>query len=197
MRANGKVQVYDTNYYGKEVTFVTGNEHKLSQVEQFLGFPVQHRAVDLDELQSTKLEIIVEHKARQAYEAVGTPVLVEDAELVFTAIAPLPGPFIKWFNEIGSDKVCRMLDGFGDRSAYARLLYALYDGNDMHLFEGIMYGSIATKPSLGSRGFGFDNLFINDGFTMPRADMSEADYAATSYRNQALDKIRTYLGMPA
>jgi non-canonical purine NTP pyrophosphatase (RdgB/HAM1 family) len=181
----------------KKITLVTGNKHKRQQVERFLGVSLAHRSIDLDELQSTKLEDIVVHKARQAYEIIGSPVLVEDAELVFTAIAPLPGPFIKWFNEIGAEKVCRILDGFSDRTAYARSLYALYDGKTMHMFEGKMAGHIAQHPSNGTMGFGFDKIFINDGYACTRAEMSEADYTVSSYRNAALAKLYEFLNAPA
>jgi len=58
--------------------------------------------IDLDELQSLDLRVIVEHKVRQAYEKVGGPVLVEDVSLEFLALGRIPGPFIKFFEqEIG------------------------------------------------------------------------------------------------
>lgn len=80
-------------------TFITGNQSKTDYLSRQLGVQLDHKKVDLDEIQSTDLHEIVEHKFRQAYEVCGTPVLVEDVSLVFNALGELPGPYIKWFVE--------------------------------------------------------------------------------------------------
>lgn len=100
----------------KQFTFVTGNEKKAAYLSTLLGLPVKRHKVDLDELQTTDIDALVSHKARQAYDMLQTPVLVEDQGLSFTALNGLPGPFIKFFvEESGQEALCRMLDGFADR----------------------------------------------------------------------------------
>ena len=174
-------------------TFITGNEHKANQLNDWLGIEIPHQKVDLDEIQSLDLHEVVEHKARQAYEVVEQPVLVEDVSLVFTAFSQLPGPLVKWFEKGSSlETMCHMLDGFDDRSAEAHTMYGLYDGTELHTFEGVMRGTIVTVPR-GSSGFGFDSIFINDGQTLTRAELDEATYGSTSYRQEALAKLREYL----
>ncbi len=74
----------------KKVTFITGNQAKADYLESFLGFPIDHVKVDLDELQSLDLEKIVEHKVKQAYAEIGKPVVVEDVSLEFEALGKLP-----------------------------------------------------------------------------------------------------------
>lgn len=71
--------------------FITGNADKAAYLAQHLGITLDHQKVDLDEIQSTSLEEIVEHKVRQAYDLVGKPVLVEDVALGFDALNGLPG----------------------------------------------------------------------------------------------------------
>lgn len=173
--------------------FITGNEHKAKQLSDWLGIEIPHQKVDLDEIQSLDLKEVVEHKARQAFEIVKQPVLVEDVAMVFAAFNQLPGPFVKWF-EKGSSLVtmCHMLDGFDDRSAEAHTMYGLYDGQALHMFEGIMRGSISKEPR-GNGGFGFDSIFINDGQTKTRAELDIETYGSTSYRQEALAKLREYL----
>lgn len=176
-----------------KITFITGNEHKAAYVSQWLGVPVAHKKMDLDELQTLDLHKLVDHKVRQAYDILKAPVLIEDAQLVFLALGNLPGPFIKFFmEELGAEGIAQLLNAFDDRSAKGRICYALYDGREIRYFEGEMSGSIANAPR-GTGGFGFDSVFINDGYTQTRGEMSEADYAATSYRKQALDKLKQYL----
>lgn len=176
-----------------KLTFITGNEHKAKYVAQWLGVDVPHVKLDLDEIQTLDLHELVNHKAKQAYDIIKSPVLIEDAQLIFTALGNLPGPFIKFFvEEIGPEGIAKMLDSFDDRSAHGRICYALYDGKDFQYFEGEMHGKIATKPR-GEGGFGFDRIFINDGYEITRGEMSEDDYARTSYRKLALDKLKGYI----
>lgn len=174
-------------------TFITGNPHKAKYVAQWLGGHIAHHKLDLDELQTLDLHALVDHKVKQAYDILQTPVLVEDAQLTFTALGKLPGPFIRWFiDELGYDGLIKILQPFSDRSAHGRICYALYDGHDIRYFEGDMHGRIAHEPR-GSGGFGFDRIFINNGYAITRAEMTDKDYAATSYRKIALDKLRDYL----
>lgn len=177
----------------QNVTFITGNPHKAAYLAKWLGLPVGHRKLDLDEIQSLDLKEVVTHKARQAYELIGQPVIVEDAALAFTGMGRLPGTFIKWFvEELGNDGLIKLADSLPNRQATGTLMYAYCDGDRLELFEGVMKGSIARAPQ-GSDGFGFDPIFINDGYNVTRAEMDEETYAATSYRAEALQKLKAFL----
>ena len=77
--------------------FLTGNQHKANHLSQLLGLPLEHKKLDLDEIQSTNVAEVAEHKVRQAYELVKRPVFVEDVSLRFEALGGLPGPFVKFF----------------------------------------------------------------------------------------------------
>lgn len=159
--------------------FITGNQSKADYLSRQLGVMIEHRKIDLDELQSTDLHVIVEHKLRQAYAVCQAPVLVEDVSLVFTALSELPGPYIKWFVEYAGDEACcRMLDGFDDRSAFIRCTYGYFDGVRMEFFDSEMEGTIALKPS-GTNGFGFDRFFITKGYEVTRAEMDQAENERT------------------
>jgi inosine triphosphate pyrophosphatase len=174
-------------------TFITGNPNKAKYYEQWLGSHVPHHKLDLDEIQTFDLHELVEHKARQAYGILQKPVMIEDAQLAFSALGRLPGPFIRWFiEELDYPGLTKLLDGYEDRSAHGVACIGLFDGTTMHFFEGEMHGTIAKKAR-GSGGFGFDPIFINDGYTVTRAEMSEEDYAKTSYRKLAIDKLVAFL----
>lgn len=176
-----------------DLVFITGNQHKADFLSKWLGHPVRHHKLDLDELQSLDLHTIVEHKVRQAYAIVKKPVLVEDASLTFTAMGRLPGTFIKWFiEEIGNDGLLNLAHSLPDQTAYGKVCYGYFDGKHLEFFDGEMHGSMAAEPR-GTGGFGFDPIFINDGFKITRAEMQENDYARTSYRTQAVTKLKRYL----
>lgn len=159
--------------------FITGNQSKADYLSRQLGVDLEHINIDLDELQSTDLHTIVEHKLRQAYEVCKKPVLVEDVSLVFCALGELPGPYIKWFVErAGDETCCKMLDGFDDRSAIIRCTFGYYDGVNMKFFDNELHGSISTEPR-GANGFGFDRFFINKGLNITRAEMSQEENEKT------------------
>jgi len=176
-----------------DLVFITGNQHKADYLARFLGETVKHHKLDLDELQSLDRHTVIEHKARQAYDILKKSVLVEDVAMTLTAMGRLPGTFIKYFvEELGTKGICRMLDGFDSREAVAVVCYALYDGKEMRLFEGEMRGRIADKPA-GTRGFGYDPIFINDGYDKTRGEMTQEEYDLNSGRFKALHKLKAFL----
>jgi non-canonical purine NTP pyrophosphatase (RdgB/HAM1 family) len=177
----------------EDLIFITGNQNKADFLAKWLGRPVMHHKLDLDELQSLDLREVVEHKVRQAYGILKKPVLVEDASLTFAAMGRLPGTFIKWFiEELGYDGLLRLAHALPTQEAHGTVCYAWYDGRHVKIFDGEMHGKIAAAPR-GSGGFGFDPIFINDGYSITRAEMDEATYAKTSYRTEAMKKLKAYL----
>ena len=163
----------------KTPLFITGNQSKADYLSRQLGFDIPHRKLDLDEIQSTDLHEIVKHKLIQAYEECKQPVLVEDVSLEFNALNGLPGPYIKWFvDQAGAEQCCRMLDGFSDRSATIKCTFGYYDGNTMEFFDSALPGAIAETPR-GENGFGFDTFFINEGYEITRAEMSQEENERT------------------
>ena len=176
-----------------DLTFITSNQNKADFLAKWLGHPVKHHKLDLDELQALDLHVVVEHKVRQAYDILKTPVLVEDASLTFTAMGRLPGTFIKWFaEEMGYDGLLRLANSLDSQEAIGRVCYGYYDGKELKLFDGEMRGHIASEAR-GTGGFGFDPIFINDGYDITRAEMDEEAYAKTSYRTDALKKLKPFL----
>ena len=176
-------------------TFITGNQNKADYLAKMLGIKLGHYKVDLDEVQSTSLEEIVTHKVKQAYDILREPVLVEDVALGFDALGGLPGPFIKFFVEAdeGLEKLCRMLDSFDTRAAEAACVFGYYDGEQLELFRGSLRGEIAEHPR-GENGFGWDKIFIPDGYgDKTRAELSPSDDAKTYATIKPFYELREFL----
>jgi non-canonical purine NTP pyrophosphatase (RdgB/HAM1 family) len=177
----------------ESITFITGNEAKAKQLGYHLDYPVEHVKLDLPEMQSLDLREIIEHKAKAAYAEVQKTVLVEDTSLIFNALGRLPGPLIKWFlEELKLEGLCKILDGYGDRSARAEVLFGLYDGKDFEVFAGEMKGTIAHRPK-GEEGFGWDPIFIPEGHEKTWGEMNAEEQSQTSMRRIALKKLEAFL----
>lgn len=177
----------------KKITFITGNAAKAEQLGRHLDFPVLHQKLDLAEIQSLELAEIVEHKAKEAYRLIESPVLIEDTSLVFNALGKLPGPLIKWFlAELDNDGLCKILNGYQDRTAIAEVLFGYYDGEILLTFYGKANGSIANTPK-GESGFGWDPIFIPEGYEKTWGEMTPEEQKDTSMRRIALKKLEEKL----
>ncbi len=175
------------------VTFITGNQNKADYLSKYLGYTVNHVKLNLDEIQSTDLNEIAEHKVKQAYELIKKPVIVEDVALEFDALGGLPGPFIKFFAEkIPFEVICSMIGNGLTRKATARCVFGYYDGKDLELFEGSLGGEIAEKPS-GNNGYGWDKIFIPEGYAITRASLDEDDDQKTYLAIKPFAKLKKYL----
>ena len=175
--------------------YVTGNQSKVKYLVQTLGVPLEHHALDLDEIQSADPQVVIEHKIKQAYEVLQKPVLVEDTSLCFNALDGLPGPLVKFFvtAKDGFEMMCRMLDGFEDRSAYATAVYAYYDGQEARYFKGRLDGTISDHPR-GEGGYGWDTVFEPEGYGgLTRAELSNEQDIESYTKIRDNDGLRNFL----
>lgn len=175
------------------ITFITGNQSKADYLSKYLGHPLDHVKLNLDEIQSTDLNEIVEHKVRQAYYIIQKPVIVEDVSLEFNALGGLPGPFIKFFvDKVPFELICSMIPSDLTRKAKARCVFGYFDWTELKLFEGSLDGEIATAPS-GENGYGWDKIFIPQWYTITRASLCEEDDQKTYLKIKPFAKLKKFL----
>lgn len=177
----------------QKLTFITGQPAKAKYLREYFHISVDHLRLDLQEIQSLNLKEIAEDKARRVFDIVKAPVLVEDVSVVFYALKKLPGPLIKWFYEtLGNDGLCKLLDGYEDRRATAEVEFALCDETGVYTFNGKIEGSIAPTPR-GQAEFGWDPIFIPAGHSRTWAEMSPDEKHDTAMRKPALEKLAIFL----
>ncbi len=180
----------------KTPVFVTGNADKAKKFSEYVGRNIEHIKLDVDEIQTVNPKDLVAHKLRQAYQQINRPVLVEDVSFSLTALGgELPGPFIKFFVDIedGPEKLCRMLDGFGSRSAMVQTTFGYFDGQDIHFFVSQSSGKVAENPRKGI-GFGFDSIFIPDDFDGRTASqLTDQEYQDYYHKNKPLHQVKQFL----
>ncbi|RAL14721.1 non-canonical purine NTP pyrophosphatase [Aspergillus homomorphus CBS 101889] len=175
------------------LTIVTGNQHKLSELNAILdGLVVLHPVnLDLHEIQGT-VEEITREKCRLAAETTGGPVLVEDSALEMHALNGLPGPYVKAFvDSIGNDGLCKLLASFSDNTAEAvcTLGYSPRPGAEPILFQGRLLGRIV--PARGVSAFGWEPIFEHGGETLAEMDVDKKN--RLSHRFKAAQKLSEWL----
>ena len=177
-----------------DFVFVTSNLGKLREAEAVLGFTIDHRALDLTEIQSLDLAEVVRDKAARAWERLQQPVLVEDTGLELNGIGAFPGPLVRWLlASVGPAGICRIADCFSDSRATARCLVCATDGSAEVFGEGVVQGTIAAEPR-GRSGFGWDSAFIpDDGDGRTYGEMTEDEKNLISHRRKAFLALRDAL----
>jgi non-canonical purine NTP pyrophosphatase (RdgB/HAM1 family) len=176
------------------VVFVTSRAEKAQEAKR-LGFDVERLDLDLPEPQGLDPSDIVAAKAREAYERLERPVLVEDSGLAVRAWGGFPGALVKWLEKsAGVASLPRMLDPFPDRAATAICAIAYCDGGEVIAARGEAHGSIADAPR-GGLGFGWDSIFVPDGEKRTFAEMAPEEKDRVSHRRRAWDEMASRLAL--
>ena len=89
-------------------------------------------------------------------------------------------------------KLLAELSGSDNRAARFRTVIALIQGSEEHLFEGIVEGEIATEER-GTEGFGYDPVFVPQGYAESFAEMGEEMKNRISHRGKAVSKLAAWL----
>ena len=181
----------------KRIVFATNNAHKLSEVKAVLGDGyelVTLREVGITEdipETGTTLDENASIKARYVYERTGLDCFADDTGLEVVALNGAPGVHSARYATDGHDfaannaKLLRELEGKEDRHARFRTVISLIRNGIEQQVEGIVEGKIAISMS-GSEGFGYDPLFIPEGYDISFAEMSADQKNAISHRGRAV-----------
>jgi non-canonical purine NTP pyrophosphatase (RdgB/HAM1 family) len=169
--------------------FVTGNQNKLKEFEAILGIKLNHSDLDLDEIQSVDVEEVAIHKAKQAYELLKGPVIVEDTGLYFEELNGLPGALVKFFvKKLTLNQICSLVKE--NRKAVAITCIAYFDGKKVQIFKGETRGEISKEPK-GTNGFGWDPIFIPEGYNQTFAEISSQEKEYKFMRKEAINMLKT------
>lgn len=141
-------------------------------------------------------------KARTAAEASGLPALADDSGLSVTALAGAPGIYsARWAGEprnfsAAMRKVEQALKESGTEDFSAKFVCALalaWPDGERAVFEGEIHGTLVFPPK-GDRGFGYDPIFVPNGYDITFAEMDPEEKHAISHRADAFRKlVRTCL----
>lgn len=188
----------------KEIIFATNNAHKLSEVQAVLGD--RFRLVTLAECGITEeipedapaLEGNALQKARYVHERTGADCFADDTGLEVDALDGAPGVHSARYATDGHDfaannrLLLRNLAGAADRRAHFRTVIALILDGSEYLFEGRVDGRIAESEA-GCGGFGYDPLFVPEGFDKTFAEMGADEKNAISHRGRAVRRLVEFL----
>lgn len=188
----------------KQLVFATHNAHKLEEVSvilQGLYDVINLTSLNCHEeipetgvtLQSNALQ-----KAQFVFERFKCNCFSDDTGLEVEALNGDPGIYSARYagvpvnSENNITKLLLSLKGNSNRKAQFRTVIALIYGQRVHFFEGIIKGSIAQERQ-GDNGFGYDSVFIPDGYDKTFAELSPDIKNSISHRALAIQKLVLFL----
>ena len=190
-----------------QLLIATRNAHKLEEIRQIFDVPGLQivSAFDFPDVpdvieDGATLEANAVKKAVELALATGLYALADDTGLEVRALDGEPGVYSARYAGEPADyaannrKLLQALDGIEDRTAQFRCVIALSEpGGRAQYVEGICPGRIATEPR-GSNGFGYDPLFVPDGYDRTFAELSSDEKNRISHRARALSEARRTWG---
>ncbi|MFD2046247.1 XTP/dITP diphosphatase [Ornithinibacillus salinisoli] len=193
----------------KKVIIATKNKGKAKEFKTlFAKYNIQ--AVSLLELKDNMPDVdetgstFEENAALKAEEIAGvlnTPVLADDSGLVIDALGGRPGIYSARYagepknDQANTEKVIAELANVPEHERTARFVCVLavaIPGNNTILKSGYCEGRIGTHPK-GENGFGYDPIFIPEGFEETMAELSSEEKNNISHRNNAIVQLEDWL----
>jgi len=189
----------------RKLVFATNNAHKLDEISAILGEKVELLSLkdircnaDIPETADT-LEGNAMLKAEYIYENYGLDCLADDTGLEVEALNGAPGVYSARYaggeghnSEANMQKLLQNMQGVQNRKAQFRTAICLILDGKKHLFEGIVKGEI-IKEKRGSSGFGYDPIFMPEGYTKTFAELGNEIKNKISHRALAVEKLCRFL----
>lgn len=189
----------------KKLVFATNNAHKLDEIRAILGNKMEILSLndidchaDIPETADT-LEGNAALKAQYIYKNFGLDCFADDTGLEVEALNGAPGIYSARYaggeghdSEANMKKLLAEMEGKENRKARFRTAICLIEDGKEHLFEGIVNGEIIQERRGGS-GFGYDPVFVPEGYTETFAEMGNDEKNKISHRARAVAKLCDYL----
>ena len=185
------------------LVLITQNKHKLKELTPlFKKYNVDFDTTSHEkhEIRSENIEEIARIAAKVAFETLQKPVVVDDTGFFVDSLSGFPGSYagivLKF---IGYEGILRLMNGIENRASKFQTAVAYCDGHHKESFVGTMSGSVARVPG-GVGGFGYDPIFVPEGFTKTYAELTFDEKVSISHRTRAFEEFlrwyRTTLGKP-
>ena len=188
----------------RKLVFATHNAHKVDEVRAIL--PASVELVGLaalgchDEIPETgdTLRDNALQKVQYIHDRFGVDCFADDTGLEVEALDGAPGVYSARYAGEPADfaknraKLLAALTGISNRRAQFRTVVSLILNDKTYFFEGIVTGRIITEER-GVGGFGYDSVFVPDGYDKTFAELPAAVKNSISHRARAMEQLNNFL----
>jgi len=187
-----------------KIVFATNNQHKLKELQQILGDKFELLSLadincfeEIPETSPTIEENSLE-KAEYVHKKYKTDCFADDTGLEIEVLDSRPGVYSARYAgddknmEKNIEKILSELENQENRNARFKTVVSLILNGETHQFEGIINGKI-IKEKIGESGFGYDPVFMPDGYDITFAEMDARLKNKISHRGIAVQKLVKFL----
>ncbi|MFV0305197.1 MAG: RdgB/HAM1 family non-canonical purine NTP pyrophosphatase [Moheibacter sp.] len=186
-----------------ELIFASHNENKVSEIRELLPNSIQLLSLngigfhqEIEETGST-LEENAQIKAETIYKQTGKNVFADDSGLFVDFLEGAPGVYSARYAGTGKsedniEKLLTELKEVKNRNAYFQTIICLIWKGNTHFISGKIHGQILTQKK-GEKGFGYDPIFIPDGYRNSFAEMTSLQKNQISHRAKAVQKLINFI----
>lgn len=187
-----------------KLVFASNNKNKIKEIQLLLPDSIQILSLedigcteDIPETADT-IEGNAMLKANYVTEKYGYDCFADDSGLEVQALNGEPGVFSARYagepknDENNIDKLLSNLKGIENKSANFKTVICLNSKGEQHLFTGIINGTI-IEERIGTNGFGYDPIFVADGYQKTFAELALEEKARISHRGIAVQKLIHFL----
>jgi non-canonical purine NTP pyrophosphatase (RdgB/HAM1 family) len=190
------------HFAGNKLVLATHNQGKVKEIAALLADHVESFVtasdLNLPEPEETESTFVgnAALKALAAARESGLPALADDSGVAVTALNGAPGIYsARWAGpekdfKMAMERVQRELGGAADRSAAFICVLALaWPDGHVETVEGRLEGTIVWPPR-GDKGFGYDPIFVPEGYDRTFAEMASKEKQVMSHRARAFERLR-------
>ena len=190
-----------------EIIFASHNQGKIAEVTDMLA-PLFIKVLSANDMNLPDVEetgtTFAENsllKSQTIAQKLGIPCMADDSGLCVDALDGAPGVYSaryapdRDFNK-GMEKLLQAMAQSPNKSRAAHfscVVSLAYPDGKYKLFEGRIDGKISTVKMLGNHGFGYDPLFVPDGYDCSFAQMPKEIKNQISHRGRAMQKFKEYI----
>ncbi len=187
-----------------QLVFASNNKNKIKEIQLLVPNTIQILSLedigcteDIDETANT-IEGNAILKANYITQKYGYDCFADDSGLEVDALNGEPGVFSARYaghpknDEKNIDKLLTNLKGIENKKANFKTVICLNSKGEQHLFTGIINGKI-IEERIGSNGFGYDPIFVPDGYQKTFAELSLEEKTSISHRGIAVKQLVEFL----
>ena len=184
-----------------QIVLATRNPNKIVEIKEIIGDLAKIKAINdivdinIPEFGRTLLENSFA-KAVLTYRLCGKPTLADDSGLFVDSLNGEPGIYSSRYGKNDGERIARLLKNLGEvknrRAAFRVVFVYYYAEGKYETFKGECVGKI-TDSARGSQGFGYDPVFIPEGYEKTFAELGPSVKNRISHRARALKKFRNFL----
>ena len=172
---------------------MTSNDGKFREISQQMrehGYEIDHVKTTYPEIQANTIDETIIPGLKWLMERYNRPMMIDDSGLFIDALKGFPGVYSSYvFKTVGCDGILKLMKDVDDRSArFECCIGFMIPGQEPSITKGVAKGSIAFEKA-GTGGFGYDPVFIPEGYTKTYAQIEISEKNKISHRGLAISQF--------